>query len=98
MPGSPVVGGTGTSFELDQREFGGGGNVGVGWMDVVQEHFMRAYTGAEMKTFHCERVRKMPLSGLDPSMLIGFLCKDEAEWIDFRRRVEEVRGFSFFVF
>jgi len=23
----------------------------------------------ELKTFHCERVRKMPLSGLDPSML-----------------------------
>ncbi|KAJ6617348.1 hypothetical protein B0H10DRAFT_2033813, partial [Mycena sp. CBHHK59/15] len=32
----------------------------------------RAYSTAELRTFHCERVRKMPLSGLDPSMLIGF--------------------------
>ncbi len=35
-------------------------------------------------------VRKMPLSGLDPSMLIGFLCRDEADWWDFRKRVGEV--------
>ena len=33
----------------------------------------------------------MPLSGLDPSMLIGFLCKTEADWIDLQRRVAEVR-------
>jgi hypothetical protein len=32
----------------------------------------------------------MPLSGLDPSMLLGFLCKDESDWKDFRRRVAEV--------
>jgi len=32
----------------------------------------------------------MPLSGLDPSMLIGFLCKDEADWIDLRERVTEL--------
>jgi hypothetical protein len=26
--------------------------------------------------FHCERVRKLPLSGLDPSILIGFVVRD----------------------
>jgi hypothetical protein len=40
--------------------------------------------------FHCEGVRKMPLSGLDPSMFSGFLCKIEAGWIDLRRRVAKV--------
>ncbi|KAJ6475178.1 hypothetical protein DFH09DRAFT_459655 [Mycena vulgaris] len=39
---------------------------------------------------HCERVRKMPLMGLNPSMLIGFVCRDEAEWINLRRRVAEL--------
>ena len=35
------------------------------------------------------------ISNLDPSML-GFLCKTEADWIDLRRRVAEVRTlFSF---
>ncbi|KAJ7433638.1 hypothetical protein B0H11DRAFT_757814 [Mycena galericulata] len=53
-------------------------------------HYARAYSAAELRTFHCERVRKMPLSGLDPSMLIGFVCRDEAEWMDLRRRVGEL--------
>ena len=32
-----------------------------------------SYIAAELRTFHCENVRKMPLSGLDPSMLIEYL-------------------------
>ena len=32
----------------------------------------------------------MPLSGLDPSMLLGFLCRDETDWWDFRKRVGDV--------
>lgn len=59
-------------------------------LNALQEHFVNAYSPMELKTFHCERVRKMPLSGLDPSMLIGFLCKDEEDWIDLRKRVVEV--------
>jgi cysteine protease ATG4 len=58
--------------------------------DEGQAYLVNAYSGQELKTFHCERVRKMPLSGLDPSMLIGFLCKDENDWKDLRRRVGEV--------
>lgn len=59
-------------------------------LDPLQEHYVNAYTAAELKTFHCDRIRKMPLSGLDPSMLIGFFCRDEDDWKDFRRRVEEL--------
>ncbi len=61
-------------------------------MDPVQQHYAQAYAPQELKTFHCERVRKMPLSGLDPSMLLGFLCKDESDWKDFRARVADVSG------
>jgi cysteine protease ATG4 len=71
--------------EMDYRELSG-----FGLLDPLQEHYVNAYHTSELKTFHCERVRKMPLSGLDPSMLIGFLCKDEADWRDFRRRVGEL--------
>ena len=58
-------------------------------LDATQVHYVTSYSAAELQTFHCERVRKMPLSGLDPSMLI--LCKTEADWIDLRRSVAEVR-------
>jgi hypothetical protein len=33
---------------------------------------------------------KVPLNWLDPSMLIGFLCRGEGDWWDFRRRVVKV--------
>jgi cysteine protease ATG4 len=59
-------------------------------LDPVQEHYVTAYSPQELRTFHCERVRKMPLSGLDPSMLIGFLCRDEADWKDLRTRLTEI--------
>ena len=60
-------------------------------LDATQVHYVSSYSAVELRTFHCECVRKMPLLGLDPSMLIGFLCKMEVDWIDLRRRVAEVR-------
>lgn len=57
-------------------------------LDPLQQHYVNAYSATELKTFHCDRVRKMPLSGLDPSMLIGFFCRDENDWKDLRKKVE----------
>ncbi|WRT63710.1 uncharacterized protein IL334_000633 [Kwoniella shivajii] len=45
-----------------------------------------AYPDQALKTFHCEKVKKMPLSGLDPSMLLGFLVRNEEDWEDFVER------------
>ncbi|KAJ6628201.1 hypothetical protein B0H10DRAFT_1991741 [Mycena sp. CBHHK59/15] len=59
----------------------------------AEAHFARAYSTAELRTFHCECVRKMSLTGLDPSMLIGFVCRNEVEWVDLRRRIAEVLYF-----
>ncbi len=44
---------------------------------VVQQHYCTAYRMEELKMFRCERARKMPLGGLDPSM---FWCRDESDW------------------
>ncbi|KII83879.1 hypothetical protein PLICRDRAFT_702172 [Plicaturopsis crispa FD-325 SS-3] len=76
-----------SSEMMDTREFGA---VAHADLDPLQEHYVNAYSAAELKTFHCDRVRKMPLSGLDPSMLLGFLCKDEADWLDLRKRVADL--------
>jgi cysteine protease ATG4 len=62
---------------------GTGAHPAGGPMGAVEEaYFAHAYSAAEMHTFHCERVRNMPLSGLDPSMLISFVVRNEAEWVD----------------
>jgi cysteine protease ATG4 len=39
-------------------------------LDSTQVHYVTAYSAAELRTFHSERVRKMPLSGLDPSIFV----------------------------
>jgi hypothetical protein len=58
-------------------------------MPAEEAHFACVYSAAELKTFRSERVHKMPLTRLDPSMLIGFVCRDEADWVDSRRRGAE---------
>lgn len=61
-------------------------------IDPMSAYLATAYSISELRSFHCERVRKMPISGLDPSMLLGFLCRDEADWKDFRERISDVRS------
>lgn len=75
-----------TASDLDPRDLG----MEEDDLDPAAEHHVTQYSPAELRTFHCDRVRKMPLSGLDPSMLLGFLCKDENDWIDLRRRINEL--------
>jgi len=59
-------------------------------LNSLEHHYTTAYPPAELKTFHCEKVRKMPFSALDPSMLLGFLCKNESDWKDLRQRLDDV--------
>jgi cysteine protease ATG4 len=65
--------------------------------DPLLQHYCTAYTMPELNTFHCDKVRKMPVSSLDPSMLLGFLCRNEDDWKDFRARVDRVRVAALFV-
>ena len=64
-------------------------------LDTNQVHYVTSYSNAKLRTFHRERGRKMPLLGLDLSILIEFLCKTEADWIDLRSRVAEVRSVQY---
>ncbi|OCF45204.1 hypothetical protein I317_01007 [Kwoniella heveanensis CBS 569] len=59
-------------------------------VDPSVKWYANAYPEAALRTFHCEKVKKMPLSGLDPSMLLGFLVKDEADWDDFVDRANKL--------
>ncbi|KAK4702472.1 cysteine protease ATG4, partial [Phenoliferia sp. Uapishka_3] len=53
----------------------------------LSDFFEEAYSDASLRTYHTEKVRKMALTSLDPSMLVGFLVRDEADWEDFSSRV-----------
>jgi cysteine protease ATG4 len=59
-------------------------------VDPQTQWYASAYSEEKLKSFHCDRVKKLPLSGLDPSMLLGFLVQSEAEFDDFCDRVAKV--------
>jgi hypothetical protein len=59
--------------------------------EQLDDFYAKAYPSSALQTFHPEKVRRMNLSALDPSMLLGFLVKDEADWEDLTTRIRSVR-------
>ena len=60
------------------------------WRAWTKADAPRGSSTAELRTFHCDRVRKMLLSRLDPGM-----CKNKEDWINLRQRVTEVCALFF---
>lgn len=50
------------------------------------------YTPEEIATCHTRRLRGLDIKEMDPSMLMSFLIRDELDWEDFKRRINDVRG------
>ncbi|THC91435.1 hypothetical protein EYZ11_009102 [Aspergillus tanneri] len=50
------------------------------------------YSEEEIDTYHTRRLRRIHIKDMDPSMLIGFLIKDENDWLDWKARVAAVHG------
>ncbi|KAI8450500.1 hypothetical protein BY996DRAFT_6417315 [Phakopsora pachyrhizi] len=59
--------------------------------DDLEEFYVRAYPDSVLRTFHPEKVRRMTLSALDPSMLVGFLVRDSADWEDLTARIRSFK-------
>lgn len=54
----------------------------------------KEYTDDEIDTCHTNRLRRVHVREMDPSMLIGFLIKSENDWQDWRRGIKHVQGKS----
>jgi len=50
------------------------------------------YTKEETDSCHTRRLRRLPLSDMDPSMLLAFLIQDEEEWKSWRKAVGHASG------
>lgn len=50
------------------------------------------FTPDEVDTCHTRKLRRLHIKEMDPSMLIGFLIRDEEDWKDWRRSVKHVQG------
>eukprot|EP00744_Colponema_vietnamica_P020550 GILI01029223.1.p1 GENE.GILI01029223.1~~GILI01029223.1.p1 ORF type:complete len:234 (-),score=50.15 GILI01029223.1:96-797(-) len=47
-----------------------------------------------LSSHRCTKPRKIPLCRVDPSLAIGFYIKDEADFVDFSRRLKEAQSGS----
>lgn len=52
------------------------------------------YTNDEVDSCHTRRLRRLPIDDMDPSMLIAFLIRDEANWRDWKKAVTDINGKS----
>lgn len=50
------------------------------------------YLQADVDSCHTRRLRRLPVSEVDPSMLIAFLVRTEDDWQNWKRSVNEVQG------
>lgn len=51
-----------------------------------------AYSAEELDSYHTRRLRRIHIKDMDPSMLIGFLIKNDADWTDWKARVQSTPG------
>ncbi len=54
------------------------------------------YTTADVDSCHTRRLRRLCIEEMDPSMLIGFLIKDQDDWRQWRKHVSEGAGKQIF--
>ncbi|CAK40930.1 hypothetical protein CBS63078_6240 [Aspergillus niger] len=50
------------------------------------------YSKEEVDTYHTRRLRRIHVRDMDPSMLIGFLIRNQEDWADWLKRIEAVKG------
>ena len=50
------------------------------------------YSMEDISSYHTRRLRRLNINDMDPSMLIAFLIKDEADWKDWKRSVLSTHG------
>ena len=50
------------------------------------------YTAEEIESCHTKKLRRLSVNDMDPSMLLGFLIRDQTEWIEWRKAIEASPG------
>ncbi len=50
------------------------------------------YAKEEIDSCHTRRLRRLSIKDVDPSMLIAFLIRDEADWKEWRESMSNVDG------
>ncbi|CCH41822.1 putative cysteine protease atg4 [Wickerhamomyces ciferrii] len=57
-------------------------------LDTSVSESTEIVSSLDVNSVHTKKLRKIHLSEVDPSMLLGFLIKDENEWIQWKEKVQ----------
>jgi len=57
---------------------------------VVQPSINMTEDNFQSESFHCRTPQKMPINSVDPSLAIGFYCKDKQDFDDFWIRAKQL--------
>lgn len=55
---------------------------------------IRRATTAELKTYHCSRLRVMSINHLDPSLAFGFLCRNASDLLRLTNSLKDINSAS----
>ena len=50
------------------------------------------YSLADIDSCHTRRLRRLHIKDMDPSMLIGYLIRDEKDWRSWRQAISQTQG------
>lgn len=53
---------------------------------------LQLYSDEDINSCHTRRLRRLHIKEMDPSMLIGFLIRDEKDWKAWKRSLSDVQG------
>lgn len=57
---------------------------------VVQPAIPTADPSFDSESYHCSTLKKIAISGLDPSLAFGFYCRDETDFRQFVERLQQL--------
>ena len=59
---------------------------------LLDAWYTRAYSSEELATFHTPQLQSMPLSAMDPSVLLGFVCMNAEDLADLQIRATQLEA------
>ncbi|PWY65027.1 hypothetical protein BO70DRAFT_324980 [Aspergillus heteromorphus CBS 117.55] len=59
---------------------------------IPERELSEPYSAVNIDSYHTRRLRRIHVKDMDPSMLIGFLIRNEEDWLDWITRVRAVEG------
>lgn len=58
--------------------------------ELSDKWYIDTYNASSVSSYFCDKPRKMNMNQMDPSMLLGFVVRDEEEFDDFVREIREL--------